>query len=81
MITALIWNNEESYRQHLEHMKMFRRTHQNDLKGKFTRNDIRTSSDIHPQDKTGKDREFVSARGKPVLIPVWEIVPPRGSQN
>ncbi len=82
MVMALVWNDAKSFRQHLEHMRMFRQSHRSDLEGRFAPlKDMPTPCDIHPPSKTGGARGFISARGKSVLVPVWEIVLPRNSQN
>ncbi len=82
MIIALVWNDAKSFQQHLEDMRMFRQSHQSNLEGRFTLlKDIPTSCGIHPQSKTGGARGFTSARGKPTIVPIWEIVLPRNSQN
>ena len=82
MVIALVWNDAKSFRQHLEDMRMFRQSHQSNLESRFTLlKDMPTPCDIHPQSKTGGARGLISARGKSILVPIWEIVLPRNSQN
>lgn len=81
MVIALVWNDAKSFKKHLEDMRMFRQSHQSNLEDRFTLlKDIPTSCGIHPQSKTGA-RGFISARGKPTIVPIWEIELPRNSQN
>jgi hypothetical protein len=82
MVIALVWNNAKSFKQHLEQMRMFRQSHQSNLKGRFTPlKNMPTSCDIHPPSQTGGASGFISVRGKLVIVPIWEIVLPRNSQN
>ena len=82
MIMALVWNDAKSFKQHLEDMRMFRQTHHSDLEGRFAPlKDMPTLRNIHPPNKTGEARGFISARGKAVLVPIREIALPRNSQN
>ena len=82
MITALVWNDTKSFRQHLEDMRVFRQSHHPNPEGGFImQKDIPTACDIHLPRKTGGARGFISVRGKPALVPIWEVVPPGNSQN
>ena len=78
----LVWNDAKSFKQHLEYMRAFRRSHRSDLDGRFTPlKDMPIPCDILPPSKTGGARGFISASGKSILIPVREIVLSRDSQN
>ena len=80
MVMALVWNDAKSFKQHLEHMRMFRQTHHSD-EGRFAPlKEMPTLCDIHPPSKPGL-RGRISIRGKSALVPIWEIAPPRNSQN
>jgi len=82
MVIALVWNDAKSFKKHLEDMRMFRQLHQSSLESRFTLlKDMPTPGDIHPQNNTGGARSFISARVKSIIVPIWEIVPPRNSQN
>ncbi len=82
MITALVWNDAKSFKLHLEHMRMFRQTHRNDFQSRLTPlKCIPTLGNICPPSKTGGIRGSISTRSKSALVPMWEIVLPRNSQN
>ena len=82
MITALVWNDAKSFRQHLEDMRMFRLSHHGNPKSGFTMpKNMPTTYDIQLPQKTGGTRNLINVSGKSALVPIWEIVPPRNSQN
>jgi hypothetical protein len=82
MVTALVWHDAKSFRQHLEDMRIFRQSHPCNLKNGLTPlKNMPTSCDIHPPRQAGGAHGFISVRGKPVIVPIWEIVLPRNSQN
>ena len=82
MAIALVWNDAKSFKQHIEQMRMFRQSHHCNLEDSFNLlKNMPSTLDSHSPRKTGGARDFISARGKPTLVPIWEIVPSRGSQN
>jgi hypothetical protein len=81
MVTALVWNDAKSFRQHLEDMRVFRQSHHRNLESRPALKDMPNACDTPLPGKTGGARGFISARGKLALIPMWEIVPPSNSQN
>ena len=82
MAMALVWNDAKSFKQHLEYMRMFRRSHHSVQPSRFAPlKGMPTSCGIHPPSKIGGARGFINVIGKSVLVPLWEIVLPRGSQN
>ena len=82
MVIALVWNNAKSFKQHLEQMRMFRQSHHNNLESRFTQlKNMPTSYKAHPPRQTGGAHGFINARGKSVIVPIWEIVLPKNSQN
>jgi len=79
---TLTWSDTKSFRQHLEHMRDFRRTHCGDLNGRFTPiKDLPTPSDTRPPSKTGGARSYISINGNSILVPIRNIVLRRGIQN
>lgn len=82
MVMALVWNDATSFKRHLEHMRMFRRTHRRDPKREFARiKDMPTLSNIRPTNTTGGVRGSIPTRERPAIIPLWKIALPENSQN
>lgn len=82
MVIALVWNNPQSFKQHLEQMRMFRQSHHSNLESRFTQiKNMPTSRDIQPPRQTVGASGFISVRGKSAIVPIWEIVLSRNSQN
>lgn len=77
----LVWNDAKSFRQHLESMRIFHQTHPKDLEGRPA--PLKGTPPRRNNRSQGKHRGqgFTSARGRSILIPVREIVLPKGSQN
>ena len=80
MVMVLVWNDAKSFKRHLEHMRMFRQTHHSDEGRLAPLKEIPTLCNIHTLSKPGI-RGPISIRGKSALVPIWEIAPPRNSQN
>lgn len=82
MVMTLVWSDATSFKQHLEHMRMFRRTHCRDPERGFAQiKNMPTLSNIRPTIRTGGVRGSIAIRGKPAIVPMWEIVLPENSQN
>ncbi len=82
MVMALVWNDAKSFKNHIEHMSMFRQSHHNALAVEFTLlKDLPTTYVIHPPNETGGTRDSFSVRDESALVPVREITLPRNSQN
>jgi hypothetical protein len=78
----LIWNDAKSFQRHLEDMRVFRRSHLvNPGEGPKMLKDLPMPSDIKPEYEPGSCKGFTNTSGKVILIPIWEIVLCRGSQN
>ncbi len=69
MVIALVWNDVESFKRHLEDMRIFRQSHHRDLEGRFA------------PDKTEGTRRFITAICELALVPMLEMGPPGNSQN
>jgi len=82
MAAALVWNDAKSFEQHLEDMRLFRRTHPGRLEGGLA--PLKSLSTlcyyIRRSINTGLISS-VSVRGKSILVPVWQIALPGNSQN
>jgi hypothetical protein len=81
MVMALVWNDAKSFKQHLEHMKKFRQSHHSNEGRLAPLKEMPTLYNIRPPSKTGEVRGSISIRGKSAIVPIWEIEPPRNSQN
>lgn len=82
MVMALVWNDAQSFKHHVEHMRMFRQSHYSDMTVGFTLlKDLPTTYVIHPPSETGGTRDSFSVGGESALVPVREITLPRNSQN
>ncbi len=81
MVMALVWNDAKSFKQHLEHMRMFRQTHRSDEGRLAPLKDMPTPGNIHSSSKAGCVRGSICIKGGAVIAPIWKIAPPRNSQN
>jgi hypothetical protein len=78
----LVWNDAKSFQRHLEDMQVFRRSHQAGPSSLLQLlRDMPTFDDIDSFGKSGTIKSFTSASGKLILVPIWKITIPRGSQN
>lgn len=82
MAMTLVWHDAKSFRQHLEHMRVFRQAHRRDPGRRLALlKDMPDLGNIHPPGETGEGRGPISARGRSAPVPVWEIRLPGNSQN
>jgi hypothetical protein len=81
MVKALAWNDVQSFKQHLEHMRMFRQMHRSDGGRLAPLNDMPTPGNARPPNKAGGARGATSIKGGAPIVPIWKIAPPRNSQN
>jgi hypothetical protein len=79
----LVWKDARSFQRHLEAMGRFRRSHAG--AGGLTRSfrDMPALFDVDPADNPGRPAApvFAAVRGRPTVVPIWEIDLPGGSQN
>jgi hypothetical protein len=80
---VLVWNDINSFRRHLENMKTFRQSHPSSPPAEVFKllKEIPLQLDNIPSFGTETNESFIDTRGKVAIIPIWEINPPRGSQN
>jgi len=78
----LVWNDAKSFQRHLEDMRIFRQSHQG-LPGSELRlfKGMPTPHDVNYPCNTGGGRRLIKTSGKTIIVPIWKIVLPRGSQN
>jgi hypothetical protein len=82
MESELIWNDAESFKQHIASMKIFSQSHPVNSQGKCNPfEDKPNACNIHATGKPARTKVFITTRGKPALAPIWEIELPKGSQN
>jgi hypothetical protein len=77
----LVWYNAKSFQRHIEEMGRFRRSHAGlpDIVKSF--HDMPALEDVIAPDNPGRAGAFATVRGRPAVVPIWEIVPPAGSRN
>jgi hypothetical protein len=80
---VLVWKDINSFRRHIENMKTFRESHPSNPPVERLRllQEIPFPMEDVPTCDTGLVESFTDTRGKTILIPIWEINTPRGSQN
>jgi len=78
---VLVWADAKSFRRHLEHMRMFRQSHQTNPRYGLAQLKNMPRGDASPTSQPAGDRVFRSMKDRPALVPLWEVVPPRNSQN
>jgi hypothetical protein len=77
----LIWNDAGSFKRHLEAMKTFRHSHRaGPASGLFLR-DMPAAYQIDPSHGEKLIAHLTDSRGKVILVPIWKIPVPPGSQN
>ena len=79
MVLALSWNDTKSFKQHLEHMRMFRQSHNREMEDEIALlKDMPTPQITCLPCKAGG---FTSISIESTLVPMWEIVLSQSSQN
>ncbi|MFA5309611.1 MAG: hypothetical protein WC370_09045 [Dehalococcoidales bacterium] len=80
---VLVWKDMNSFRHHADNMKTFRQTHPDNPPAARLRllQEIPFQMNDVPSCGTEVIESFTDARGKLILIPIWEINTARGSQN
>jgi hypothetical protein len=78
----LIWKDMTSFCRHLHEMKVFRQLHQANPRYPWGKvRDMPIMSDIQLQSNAGGASRFYNSKGKPIVVPIWRISPPKGIQN
>ena len=78
----LVWNDPKSFKRHLEDMRIFRRSHNDNPENIMTSlKDMPTLCEIHPENNRGKINIRASSGVKMIFVPIWKIELPRDSQN
>ena len=78
----LVWNSVKSFKQHLEEMRHFRQSHNGASEEEIKMiKVVPMPFDVTIPRETGLIKCFCDSRGKLILVPIWEIKVPKGSQN
>jgi hypothetical protein len=78
----LVWNDAQSFQQHVAAMKLFRQSHQDNLRSEPKKvKDASRPGNIHLPDSWDGAKRFTSTRARPTLVPIWEMELPKGIQN
>jgi hypothetical protein len=77
----LVWDNAKSFQRHLEDMGRFRRSHAGIEGAIGSFHDMPALFDIDPADNPGRCGAFAMVRGRPTVVPIWDIDLPGGSRN
>ena len=82
MEMVLVWHDAQSFRQHIEAMKTFRQLHGGKPEGrsKLLKN-MPVMVEIDILNKERGTTGCISPRRRSILMAIWEIALPRGSQN
>ena len=80
---VIVWNDIKSFRRHLEDMKTFRQSHPDIAATEELKllKEISLKFDNLPAGGTGIIKSLTDAKGKIIIVPIWRINPPKGSQN
>jgi hypothetical protein len=80
-LMILVWNDAKSFRRHLEAMRIFRHSHGTNPVDRILIQDMPTPYDIGLPRRDRLITSLTDARGKVILVPIWKIAVPTGSQN
>jgi hypothetical protein len=77
----LVWDDARSFQRHLEDMGRFRRSHAG-IEGVIRSfQDMPALFDIDPANNPGRRGVFATVRGRPTVVPIWNVDLPGGSRN
>jgi len=77
------WKNVDSFRRHMEAMESFRRAHEHlpPAKPAVPTKKAPTPSDSNPDYTVPPVNVFAYVNGKKIIVPIWYISMPKGSEN
>ena len=79
----LVWNNTNVFRQHIEEMESFRRTHAH-LAPAEPLKTVRAAPvpiNNHCSLPSSHPDVFTDKKGKTIVVPIWDLSMPKGSEN
>jgi hypothetical protein len=78
---TLTWENTGAFKQHMEEMESFRRAHP-DLAPVEQLKLVRAASSTGNSTCRGNQpASFTDSRGKAIVVPIWDMTMPKGSEN
>lgn len=78
----LIWNNINSFRQHLEEMRLFRESHIDEpMETAKEFKNMPILHDVKPPHETGLVKSLTDEKSRLAFVPIPKITLHRGSQN
>jgi hypothetical protein len=82
MEIVLVWNNSQSFQQHVADMKNFSENHKKNPANEFPMlKDMPLPGSFQPVLNHGGGKIQLSPRRKSTLVPLWEVELPEGIQN
>lgn len=75
----LVWNDVDSFKQHLEDMKNFRQ-HHNNLPTEQSE-DIALSLGVTPPQAADLIKSITNDRGRTIFVPIWSMKSARRTNN
>ena len=82
MEIILVWNNAQSFQQHIADMKNFSEKHKNSPANElYMLKDMPLPGNFQPIIAQGGGKIRISPKRKSTLVPLWEIELPKGIQN
>jgi hypothetical protein len=77
----LVWNDAKSFQRHLEAMRIFRQSHITHQLKNLLLKDMPNTYDINLALGEKLITTLTDSHGKVILVPIWKIAAPAGSQN
>jgi len=78
----LVWKDITSFCRHLHDMRVFQQLHEADAQRRWNKvRDMPAAGDIRVQGDAGGVNRLFNSSGKPLVVPIWKIFPPKGIQN
>jgi hypothetical protein len=82
MATILVWNDINSFKRHLESMRLFRQSHDNNPPCRQSQlRDMPATGEMQFPRTPGGVRRLPPVRRQPVVVPIWHITASENSQN
>jgi hypothetical protein len=77
------WKDIDTFRRHIEEMESFHRAHKHlaPVKPAGHSRNVQKPIDGNPPCPAQPVNGFTSANGKKIVVPIWYISMPKGSQN
>ena len=82
MEIVLVWNNTQSFQQHVADMKNFSERHKKSPANELNMlKDMPLPGNFQPVNTQGGGKILISPKRKSTLVPLWEVELPKGVQN